>query len=140
MCPTLLLCLHYVMVTVQGITQCIHSIAVPILCNGNGSGYYTMYSLFRENRMGKPDWTIRRHRLENRQRTALSIIHRTKTCTYIREHGYNVSTLLLCLHYAMVTIQGITQCIHSIAVPTLCKGNDSGYYTMYPLYCFAYTM
>jgi hypothetical protein len=34
-----LLCLHYVMVTVQGITQCIHSIAVPTLCNGNGSVY-----------------------------------------------------------------------------------------------------
>jgi hypothetical protein len=26
----------------------------------------------------------------------------------------------------MVTIQGITQCIHSIAVPTLCNGNVQG--------------
>jgi hypothetical protein len=60
------------MVTVQGITQCIHSIAVPTVCNAN--------------------------------------------------------------------VQGITQCIHYIAVPTLCNGNGSGYYTMYPLYCCAYTM
>jgi hypothetical protein len=51
-----------------------------------------------------------------------------------------VSTLLLCLHYVIVTVQGITQCVHSIAVPTLCNGNGSGYYTMYPLYCGAYTM
>ena len=42
---TLLLCLHYVMVTVQGITQCVHSIAVHTLCNGNGSRYYTMYNV-----------------------------------------------------------------------------------------------
>ena len=60
------------MVTIQGITQCIHSIAVPTLCNGN--------------------------------------------------------------------VQGITQCVHSISVPTLCNGNGSGYYTMYPLYCGAYSM
>ena len=60
------------MVTVQGITQCIHYIAVPTLCNAN--------------------------------------------------------------------VQGITQCVHSIAVPTLCNGNRSAYYTMYPLYCGAYTM
>ena len=40
----------------------------------------------------------------------------------------------------MVTVQGITQCVHSIAVPTQCNGNGSGYYTMYPLYCVAYTM
>jgi hypothetical protein len=60
------------MVTVQGITQCIHSIAVTTVCNAN--------------------------------------------------------------------VQGITQCIHYIAVPTLCNGNGSGYYTMYPLYCCAYTM
>ena len=33
----------------------------------------------------------------------------------------------------MVTVKGITQCIHYIAVPTLCNGNRSGYYTMYPL-------
>jgi hypothetical protein len=76
---------------VDTLCQCVHSIAVPTLCNGNGSGYYTMYPL------------------------------------------------LLCLHYVMVTVQGITQWIHSIAVPTLCNGNGSGYYTMYPLYYGAYT-
>ena len=53
---------------------------------------------------------------------------------------HNVSTILRCLQYVMVTVQGITQCVHSIAVPTLCNANGSGYYTMYPLYCCAYTM
>jgi hypothetical protein len=42
----------------------------------------------------------------------------------------------------MVTVHGITQCIHSIAVPTPCNGNGSGYYTMCPLYyfCLHYVM
>ena len=31
---------------------------------------------------------------------------------------HNVSTILRCLQYVMVTVQGITQCVHSIAVPT----------------------
>jgi hypothetical protein len=28
--------------------------------------------------------------------------------------------------YQMVTVQGITQCIHSIAVPTVCNANVQG--------------
>ena len=51
-----------------------------------------------------------------------------------------MSTLLLCLHYVMVTVQGITQCVHSIAVPTLCNGNVSVYYTSSILLCLHYVM
>ena len=40
----------------------------------------------------------------------------------------------------MVTVQGITQCIHSIAVPTLCNDNGSGYYASTVLLCLHYVM
>jgi hypothetical protein len=43
-----------------------------------------MYSIFKENRIGNPDWTIRRQRW----RTTLDTIHRTKTCKHKREHGH----------------------------------------------------
>ena len=53
---------------------------------------------------------------------------------------HNVSTLFLCQHYVMVTVQGITQCIHSIAVPTLCNGNGLGYYPSTLLLSLHYLM
>ena len=57
-----------------------------------------------------------------------------------------VQGITQCVHSIYVptlcngNVQGITQCIHSIDVPTLCNGNRSGYYTMCPLYFCAYTM
>jgi hypothetical protein len=45
---------------------------------------FTMYSIFRENRIGNPDWAIRRQRW----RTTLDTIHRTKTCKHKREYGH----------------------------------------------------
>jgi hypothetical protein len=70
----------------------------------------------------------------------LCIILNAVRCLLYVLQSVSHCVILLCLHYVMVTVQGITQCIHSIAVPTLCSGNGSGYYTMYPLYCYAYTM
>jgi hypothetical protein len=53
---------------------------------------------------------------------------------------HNVSTILRCLQYVMVTVQSITQCIHSIAVPTLCNGNGLGYYPSTLLLSLHYVM